>query len=125
MKNIISTLLFIFLFIPIYASDWKEVQTVEIPYGTPIYKTLTDSGKVKYCIYIKGHAVNVSETNAKEFVAGRRRLELVKWYNKEKDAYKYTIRQLKEKFNIDLNQIFSYYGKNKTHYYLQNSRNRT
>ena len=125
MKNIISILLFILLFIPTYASDWKEVQKVEIPYGTPVYKTLSDSGKVKYCIYIQGHSVNVSEANAKKFVSGRCRLELVKWYNKEKDAYKYTIRQLKQQFNIDLNQIFSYYGKNKTHYYPQNCRNRT
>lgn len=114
MKKVI-TILFLMLFsIPVFASDWKELQTIEIPSETPVYHTRTDSGKIKYCIYIEGHAVNVSETNAKEFLAGRRRLELVKWYSNSKDAYKYTIRQLKPK-NIDLNQIFED-GKNKINY---------
>lgn len=105
MKKIITILFLILFSIPIFASDWKELQTKEIPFGTPVYQSYTDSGKIKYCIYIDGRAINVSETNAKEFMAGRRRLEIVKWYSVQKDAYKYSIRQLKNN-NIDLNTLW-------------------
>lgn len=111
MKKFILTFIFSLISLSIFASDWKEVQCVEIPQETPVYyNTNLETGKTKYCIYIQGHAVNVSETNAKEFLAGRRRLELVKWYSSLKDAYKYTIRQLKPK-DIDLNQIFEEWQK--------------
>lgn len=106
MKKIILIFVFSLISLSVFASDWKEVQCIEIPQGTPVYYNIDfETGKTKYCIYIQGHAVNVSETNAKEFSAGRRRLELVKWYSKEKDAYKYTIRQLKLK-DVDLNQLW-------------------
>lgn len=104
MKKFILTLILLFISISIFASNWKEVQTREIPNGTPVYVIQTDSGKPKYCIYINNYGVNVSETNAKEFIAGRRRLELVKWYDSEKDAFRYTIRQLKN-ININLDHI--------------------
>ena len=100
MKKFFITFLFILVSICAFASNWKEIQSKEIPKGTAIYYYSTDSGNIKYCIYIDGYAISVSETNAKEFIAGRRRLEIVKWYNSEKDAYKYTIRQLK---NVNLN----------------------
>lgn len=106
MRKFISIIILSLISIPIFASDWKEVQCVEIPQGTPVYyNTDSETGKTKYCIYIQGHAVNVSETNAKEFSAGRRRLEVVKWYSSSKDAYKYTIRQLRPK-DINLDQIW-------------------
>ena len=60
-----------------------EVQCIEIPQGTPVYYyNDSKTGKTKYTIYINGFGVSVSETNAKEFISGRRRLELVKWYNR-------------------------------------------
>lgn len=103
-KFIIISLLSI-LSLNAFASDWKELQSREIPKGTPVYYSQTDSGKLKYCIYIQGRSVNVSETNAKEFVAGRRRLELVKWYNIKTCSYKLTVRELKNQ-NIDLNTLW-------------------
>ena len=106
MKKLIFLIVLSLISICAFASDWKEIQAVEILQGTPVYyNTNSETGKIKYCIYIQGHAINVSETNAKEFLAGRRRLEVVKWYSDSKDAYKYTIRQLKPK-DINLNQIW-------------------
>ena len=114
MKKFISVIILFLISICAFASDWKEIQSVEVPQGTPIYyNTNHDTGKTKYCIYINGIGVNVSETNAKAFVAGMRRLELVKWYNVKTDSYKYTIRQLKLQ-NIDFNNI-NYDSKNKTY----------
>lgn len=94
--------------IPVYAfaSDWKEMQAVEIPQETPIYYNVdNNTGKTKYYIYVNDMTVSVSETNAKAFVAGTCKLELVKWYNPKTNSYKYTVRQLKPK-NINLNQIW-------------------
>jgi len=106
MRKFISIIILSLISIPIFASDWMEVQCVEIPQGTPVYYyNDSKTGKTKYTIYINGFGVSVSETNAKEFISGRRRLELVKWYNGKKDAYKYTIRQLKPK-DINLYSIF-------------------
>lgn len=111
MRKFISIIILSLISIPIFASDWMEVQCVEISQGTPVYyNTDSRTGKTKYTIYINGFGVSVSETNAKEFIAGRRRLEVVKWYSGSKDAYKYTIRQLKPK-NINLNQIFEEWQK--------------
>lgn len=111
MRKFISIIILSLISIPIFASDWMEVQCVEIPQGTPVYYyTDSQTSKTKYTIYINGFGVSVSETNAKEFIAGRRRLEVVKWYSGSKDAYKYTIRQLKPK-DINLNQIFEEWQK--------------
>lgn len=111
MRKFISIIILSLISIPIFASDWMEVQCVEIPQGTPVYyNTDSRTGKTKYTIYINGFGVSVSETNAKEFIAGRRRLEVVKWYSGSKDAYKYTIRQLKPR-DINLNQIFEEWQK--------------
>lgn len=106
MKKLITILLLSFLSTSVFASDWKEVRVVEIPYGTPVYYSQTDSAKIKYCSYIKGHSVNVSESNAQGFARGQKRLELVKWHNRKTDSYRYTIRQRKEKIDIDLNTLF-------------------
>ena len=105
MRKFVIILFLSILSLNAFASDWKEVQSKEIPKGTPVYYSQTDSGKIKYCIYVYGRSVNVSETNAKEFVAGRRRLELVKWYNLKTCSYKYTVRELKIQ-NIDLNTLW-------------------
>lgn len=92
--------------IPVYAfADWKEMQVVEIPQETLIYYNVNNTGKTKHYIYVNDMTVNVSETNAKAFVAGTRKLELVKWYNPKTNSYKYTVRQLKPK-DINLNQIW-------------------
>lgn len=106
MKKFIFIVILSLISICAFASDWKEVQAVEIPQETPIhYNVNNDTGKIKYYIYVDDMTVNVSETNAKAFVAGTRKLELVKWYNPKTNSYKYTVRQLKPK-NINLNQIW-------------------
>ena len=104
MKKLIILLLFSIISVCTFASNWKEVQSKEISKGTPIYYYSTDSGNIRYYIYIDDITVSVSEMDAKEFIAGRSKLEVVKWYDSEKDAYKYTARQLKN-ININLNHV--------------------
>ena len=89
------------------SAEWKEVQVVEIPKGTPVYYSYTESGNIKYCIYMRGIAVNVSKSNAEKFIAGQVRLELVKWYSVINNKYKYTVRRIDEAHkNIDLETVF-------------------
>ena len=106
MKKFIFIVILSLISVYAFASDWKEIQAVGIPRETPIYYNVNnDTGKIKYYIYVDDMIVNVSETNAKAFIAGTRKLELVKWYNPKTNSYKYTVRQLKLK-NINLNQIW-------------------
>ena len=106
MKKFIFIVILSLISICAFASDWKEVQAVEIPQETPIYYNVdNNTGKIKYYIYVDDMTVNVSETNVKAFLVGTRKLELVKWYNPKTNSYKYTVRQLKPK-NINLNQIW-------------------
>lgn len=89
-------------------SDWKEVQSVRIPKGTvSLYKTITDNGKTHYTLNLSGYGIPVSENNARKYLSGVIDLEVVKWYNKTTNKYKYTTRQYKpSEANIDLEQYF-------------------
>lgn len=96
-------------------SPWKEIQTVEIPAGTPINHGTTRGGNPKAWIVIDGNVnVSVSPKSAEKFEAGEVRLELVKWQHSETKAFKYSTRQIrtssasssKESKNIDLGKVF-------------------
>ena len=104
MKRIIISILFLFIQILLLA-EWREVQVVEIPENTPVYYEATDSGKIRCFFLIQGMQITVSERNAYRFKRGDVRLELVKWYDVEKNKYRYTVRQ-KSNQNIDLEKVF-------------------
>lgn len=87
------------------ASNWKEVDRIEIPKDTAVYYDINDAGKFSYYIIVNDFSVSVSKTNAEKFVAGKIRLELVKWYNIDTGRYKYTTRQ-RSTANIDLKKVF-------------------
>ena len=108
MKKCLLALLFVLLSIQLFAdSPWKEVQAVEIPQGTTVYYSKTDSGNLKYCIKVNDMTISVSEINAVKFVNGEIRLELVKWYNPLSGKYKYTTRRISANSrNIDLSTVF-------------------
>lgn len=84
---------------------WTEVERTEIPFGTPVYRSITESGNVKYCFILQGITVPVSKSNAEAFVKRERRLELVKWYNASDRKYKYTTRRLSVP-NLDFSTVF-------------------
>lgn len=95
-----------FISAPLFAKgEWRELQVIEVPQGTPIYYDYTDSGKIKYFIKIQDFTVSVTESNAKKFVNGQIKLELVKWQNITNGKYKYTTRQKKSE-NVDLSKVF-------------------
>lgn len=106
MKKFLVILLLLTFTIPVIAKDnWVEVQTVEIPQGTPVYYRATDSGNIQYYFRINGNVITVSKTNAEKFVSGEVRLELVKWFNRDTQKYKYSVRRLVQ--NIDLSTVFN------------------
>lgn len=88
------------------SAEWVELQAVTIPPTTVLNYTYKTDGGVRYFILVSGMSVTVSKNNAKKFLRGECRLELVKWYNKVTGKYKYTVREYKENRNIDLNQIY-------------------
>lgn len=86
--------------------EWREVQTVEIPKGTPVYYMTTDP-KLKFYIKIYDLKVPVSKTNAIKFANGEIRLELVKWQSVVSGKYRYTTRKLSANSrDIDLSEVF-------------------
>lgn len=99
-------LLLMFVSAPLFAKgEWRELQVIEVPQGTPIFYEHTDNGKIKYFIKVQDFTVPVSETNAKKFVNGQIKLELVKWQNVTNGKYKYTTRR-KTSENVDLFTVF-------------------
>ena len=77
-------------------SKWVEIQSVEIPAGTPIQEGLTRTGNPKYWIEIGELKVSVSPGSAEKFKKGQTKLVLVKWQSKEDPGeFKYSIRQKK------------------------------
>ena len=93
-------------------SPWREVQTVLIPQNVTIYEGITRSGNNKYWIEVEGVKVTIAPTNVSKFQSGEIKLELVKWYNDETKAYKYSTRQVKgsksvnKGKNINLSGVF-------------------
>lgn len=92
-------------------SKWVEIQSVEIPAGTPIQEGLTRTGNPKYWIEIGDMKISVSSGSAEKFKKGQTKLVLVKWQSKEDPGeYKYSIRQAKEAKakapNIDITKLF-------------------
>ena len=111
MKKFIILLILSLTSVVLYAqrntTEWKEVQSIEIPKDTPIYYSYTDNGNIKYYIRIEDIPVTVSKSNAEKFLAKQIRLELVKWYSSVNKKYKYTVRKLDEVHrNIDLETVF-------------------
>jgi len=92
-------------------SDWAEVQSIVIPFDTPVYEGVTRSGNPKYYFTFKNIGdVAVSESSAKKFKEKSTKIELVKWYSASKDTYRYSTRQVKKKKgkipNINLTDLF-------------------
>lgn len=92
-------------------SDWAEVQSIVIPFDTPIFEGVTKSGNVKYYFTFKDIGdVAVSESSAQKFKDKSANIELVKWYSSSKDSYKYSTRQVRNKRrkapNINLTELF-------------------
>lgn len=109
MKKFILFSIMMLLSISLFSQtgEWKEVQVVEIPQGTPVYYSVTESGNIKYCIKLQDMTIPVSKTNAQKFVDGQIRLELVKWYNPITKKFKYTTRKISNsERNVDLSTVF-------------------
>ena len=92
-------------------SDWTEVQSVVIPFDTPIHEGITKKGNTKYYFTFESIGnVTISESSAKKFRERSTNIELVKWYNASKDTYRYSTRQVRAKKgklpNINLTELF-------------------
>ena len=107
MKRFILVILFVIFCNSIIAksTEWVELQTIVLPEDTIINYTYKDDGSIKYFIVVEGITVNISKSNAQKFIRGECKLELVKWYNKVTNKYKYSIRQYNNNKNIDLSKI--------------------
>lgn len=106
---------FIFLLIlsliPIFtyskSAEWVEVQSVVVPSGTPLYHYYTKDGNVKYVLVVGDINVPVTTKNAEGYLSGIYKLEIVKWYSRVNNKYKYTTRQYKpSQSDIDLQTVF-------------------
>lgn len=108
MKRFLTFLLFSIISVSLFAENsWKEVQVIEIPKGTTIYYRYADDGDIKYYFKFDDLIVSVSKTNAKKFIEGTVRLELVKWQHRSTYKFKYTVRQIQNSSkDIDLSKIF-------------------
>ena len=92
-------------------SDWTEVQSVVIPFDTPIHEGVTKNGNPKYYFTFESIGdVTISESSAKKFRERSTNIELVKWYSASKDSYRYSTRQVRAKKskvpNINLTDLF-------------------
>jgi hypothetical protein len=103
---LIITLFIISFIVDAKSSDWEIVQVTVVPKGTPIYRTYTDSGKVKYTISLNMLGVPVSQANAEKYLANQVELEIVKWRNIYTGKYRYTCRQHMPNYDIDLERYF-------------------
>ena len=106
---------FIFLLIlsliPVFtyskSAEWVEVQSVVVPSGTPLYHYYTKDGNVKYVLVVGDINVPVTTKNAEGYLSGVYKLEIVKWYSRVNNKYKYTTRQYKpSQSDIDLQTVF-------------------
>lgn len=106
---------FIFLLIlsliPIFtyskSAEWVEVQSVVVPSETPLYHYYTKDGNVKYVLVVGDINVPVTTKNAEGYLSGIYKLEIVKWYSRVNNKYKYTTRQYKpSQSDIDLQTVF-------------------
>lgn len=87
--------------------EWIEVQSVVVPPDTPLYHYYTKDGNVKYVFVLGDINVPVSTKNAEGYLDGIYKLEIVKWYNRVNNKYKYTTRQYKpSQADIDLQTVF-------------------
>lgn len=91
-----------------YESDWKEIQTVQIPYGIDVMEGYTKNGNLKYWIEVDEIKIYINPKNYKGFKDKTIKLLLVEWYNPHKDVYKYTTRAMEkdnnsERLNINFN----------------------
>lgn len=91
-------------------SAWQEQQCIDLPKGIVIHEGVTRNGNPKYWLeFDQIGKVIVSPSNVKSYKSGSITLQLVKWYNKDTNSYKYTIRKkkgVKQTKNIDLLTIF-------------------
>lgn len=93
------------------ASDWEEIQVVDIPQGVDIQWGTTKSGNPKAWIVVSGMNVSIPPSSAKKFQAGETQLVLVKWKNKETGKLKYSTRQKSSSRtsnikDVDLTKVF-------------------
>jgi hypothetical protein len=87
--------------------EWVEVQSVVVPSGTPLYHYYTKDGNVKYVLVINDINVPVTTKNAEGYLSGIYKLEVVKWYSRVSNKYRYTTRQYKPaQADIDLQTVF-------------------
>lgn len=87
--------------------DWREVQSIVVPDGTPLYHYYTEKGTIKYVLSLRDMNISVSKANAEKYLIGQCKLEIVKWYNQVNGKYKYTTRQYKSnQKDIDLQLLF-------------------
>lgn len=108
--NMLTFLISILSLVITENSVWQERQCIDLPKGIVVYEGVTKSGNPKYWLeFDQIGKVTVSPSNAKSYKSGSITLQLVKWYNKDTNSYKYTIRKkkgVKQTKNIDLLTIF-------------------
>jgi hypothetical protein len=91
------------------ASEWKEINSTEIPYNIEIHTGFTRNNNPKYWIEIQGIKVTISENNYNKFINKEVKLVLVEWYNPTTDKYKYTTRQaekVKSNNKLNINELW-------------------
>ena len=77
-------------------SPWVVVQAVDLPYTYTILEGTTRTGNPKYWIDFPDiGSITVSATNVAKYRSKQVVLELVKWQNKDTQAFRYSIRQKK------------------------------
>ena len=110
MKQFIILISFVFGIVALLSArngDWREVQSIVVPDGTPLYHYYTEKGTIKYVLSLRDMNISVSKANAEKYLIGQCKLEIVKWYNQVNGKYKYTTRQYKSnQKDIDLQLLF-------------------
>lgn len=84
-------------------SEWIEVKMIELPDTLEIKSGITSNGTPKYWFDIQGIKVYISPINKEHYINNTATIVIVEWYNKSKDRYKYTTRQLKPNKKVRIN----------------------
>lgn len=92
-------------------SDWKVIQSVELPSDVTILSKTSAKGNLIYYIEVAGNHVTVSKSNYEKFIQNKVRLELVKSKNNKTGKLKYSTRQVKvtkpDVADVDLTTLFN------------------
>lgn len=84
------------------SAKWQKVEEIELPKGSPVYKTTTNTGKEKYIICVGDDIFSADVPVSKSNI--NKQLILVKWKD-ENGNIKYTTRGKNITPNLNMNKI--------------------